>query len=353
MDDFINRVLKYQDNSLNRDYEIAVTEQSKKLTEEDLDEYLKLVDDKTQDMFARFSCFFVVYTYYRKNNLIRKLKNLVYSYEELFATQPLFPFIYIMAEAKAATISQLDALLSKGEKHLERYKNHIGFLNLYAELCATYYEVNLDMRGDIADQSGNDRLKTAFALTEKCCEEAPDYHKFYVNKGRISALLCDYDSAERFILEGISKVTNDSYHDKTVAYYEGFYHKIATVISYDKAQATIKLCEKKQEKLDETLRNLDKSMKGMQIDNFKNISIISTVIAFLLGGIEAFKNISDYHIISKVMLMYSGLFLCLIGFVSLIATVSTYKFKQKIGPNLLAISLVIVGIAIFGVMLIL
>lgn len=353
MDDFINRLLKYQDNSLSREYEEAITDQSKKLAEADLDGYINLVDDKTQDIFARFSCFFVVYTYYRKNNLIRKLKNWVYRYEELFATQPLFPFIYIMAEAKAATISQLDTLLTRGEKHLERYKNHIGFLNLYAELCATYYEVNLDLRGDVDDPSGNERLKTAFALTEKCCEEDPKYHKFYVNKGRIAALLCDYDGAERFILEGISKVPNDSYHDKTVAYYEGFYHKIATVISYDKAQATIKLCEKKQEKLDETLRNMDKSMKAMQIDNFKNISIISTVIAFLLGGIEAFKKISDYHVIGKVMLMYAGLFLCLIGFVSLIATVSTYKFKQKLGPNLLAIFLVILGIAIFGVMLIL
>ena len=353
MKDFIKRVMKYQDNSLNRDYEMAVTEQSKALGEQDLGEYIDFVNDSKQDMFARFSCFFVVYTYYRKNNIIRKMKSLVYSYEEIFETQPLFPFIYIMAEAKVATISQMDALLSESEKHLERYKNHIGFLNLYCEICASYYEVNLDLRGDVADQEGNERLKRALAFSEKCCEEAPTYHKFYVNKGRIAALLCDYDSAERFILEGIGKVTNDSYHDKTVANYESYYHKIATVISYDKAQATIRLCEKKQEKLDESLQNFDKSIKGMQIDNFKNISIISTVIAFLLGGVEAFKNISDYHIISKVMLMYSGLFLCLIGFVSLIATVSTYKFRQKIGANLLAIFLIVVGISIFGVMLIL
>ena len=348
MNDFISSVMKYQDNSLIRDYEMMVTEQSKTLNEQDLNEYLDLADDNTQNMFARFTCFFVVYTYYRKNNIIRKLKNLVYRYEEIFANQPLFPFIYIMAEAKVATISQMDAILSESEKHLERYKNHLGFLNLYSEICATYYEVNLDMRGDIADQKGNERLRKAFAFTEKCCEEQPGYHKFYVNKGRLSALLCDYDGAERYILEGISKVPNDSYHDKTVANYETYYHKIATVISYDKAQATIKLCEKKQEKLDETLHSLDKSMKGMQIDNFKNISIISTVIAFLLGGVEAFKNISDYYVIGRVMLMYSGLFLCLIGFVSLIATISTYPFKQKIGANLLAILLIIIGIAIFG-----
>ena len=344
MNDFISRVLKYQDNSLNREYEMAMTEHSKTLDESDLDEYIDFADDSTQNMFARFSCFFVVYTYYRKNNIIRKLKNLVYSYEEIFFSQPLFPFLYIMAEAKVATISQLDAILSESERHLERYKNYIGFLNLYCEICATYYEVNLDLRGDVADQEGNERLKRAFAFAQKCCEEDPTYHKFYVNKGRIAVLLCDYDGAERYILEGISKVTNDSYHDKTVANYETYYHKIATVISYDKAQATIKLCEKNQEKLDAALQNLDKSMKGMQIDNFKNISIISTVIAFLLGGVEAFKNISDYYVISKVMLMYSGLFLCLIGFVSLIATVSTYKFKQKMGANLLAIFLVIIGI---------
>ena len=243
----------------------------------------------------------------------------------------------------------MDAILSESEKHLERYKNHLGFLNLYSEICATYYEVNLDLRGNVADQKGNDRLKKAFAIAEKCCEEGCDYHKFYVNKGRLAALLCDYDNAERYILEGISKVLNDSYHDKTVANYESYYHKIATIISYDKAQAAIQLFERKQEKLDETLHDLDKSMKGMQIDNFKNISIISTVIAFLLGGVEAFKNISDYYIIGRVMLMYSGLFLCHIGCVSLIATISTYPFKQKIGANLLAILLIIIGIAILGV----
>ena len=358
MKEFKEYIAKYQDKANTREYEFAITEKSKTLNADNLDKYLSGIHDTNEDTFIRFSCFFLVYTYYRKNNLLSDLDKIVDENYSLFKSQFLFPFLYIMKEAKLSTINQLDRLLSEGEKHLEMYKDYIGYLNLYTEICAKYYEVNLDLRGEVSEEEqenptdeiqkkmvGNARLKKALEAIETCCKEQSDYHKFYVNKGRIYALLGDYDNAEKFILEGISKVNNDSYHDKTVSSYEGAYNNVMNIISYDKAQKTIKLCEKKQDLL-------DKSVKGIQIDNLKNLSILSTVIAFLLGGVEAFANITDYFVIGKVMLMYSGLFLCLIGFISLLATVSIFKFKQKLLPNLLAMLLIVIGILIFALTII-
>lgn len=353
MEEFRKLISSFNDSSRTRKYEFAIAEKSKLINQSQLSEYENAMHDKSESEFFRFSCFFLLFTYYRKNNLLTEMKELVDTNYDTFKSQFLFNFIYLMKEAKLSTVNQLDKLLEEGEKHLDFYKDYIGYLNLYAEICAKHYEVNLDLRGKINDKDieddnpiflkkkeGNARLEKALSALDTCCNEQPDYHKFYVNKGRIYALLGDYDNAEKFILEGISKVKNDAHHDKTVSSYEGSYNMVLNIISYDKAQLTIRECEKKQELL-------DKSVKGIQIDNFKNLSILSTVIAFLLGGVEAFANISEPTVIAKVMLMYSGLFLCLIGFISLLSTLSVFKFKQKVLPSVLSILLIVIGILIF------
>lgn len=355
MEEFRKIIAEFENNTRTRKYEYAISEMSKTLTHESLEPYILAMKNSKEPMYVRFSCFFLLFTYYRKNNFLTEMKELVDDNYDTFKDQFLFYFIYLMKEDKLATINQLDKILENGEKHLDFYKDYVGYLNLYVEICAKYYEVNLDLRGkiDAGDENcesskkkkeGNERLNKAIEAIETCCKES-SYHKFFVNKGRILALLGDYDQAEKFIHEGISKVTNDTHHDKTVASYERYYNLLLNIITYDKAQETIRLCEKKQEVL-------DKSVKGIQIDNFKNLSILSTVIAFLLGGVEAFANISDYFVIGKVMLMYAGLFLCLIGFISLLSTLSIFKFKQKILPNCLSILLVIIGILIFALTII-
>ena len=57
--------------------------------------------------------------------------------------------------------------------------------------------------------------------------------------------------------------------------------------------------------------------------------------------------------IGKVMLMYSGLFMSLIGFICLLTTAISYKFKDKVFANILSILLILAGIAIFTINIIL
>ena len=131
-------------------------------------------------------------------------------------------------------------------------------------------------------------------------------------------------------------------HDSRVATFSLYYEKISSIVAFEKASETINRCEEKQ-------KVFDKEIAGLKIDNLKTISLISTAIAFLLGGVEAFAHITDPFVIGKVMLMYSGLFVSLIGFIFILTTAASYKFKDKLFANILSVCLIVAGIAIFTV----
>ena len=96
MKEFKEYIAKYQDKANTREYEFAITEKSKTLNANNLEKYLLGIHDTNEDTFIRFSCFFLVYTYYRKNNLLSDLDKIVDENYSLFKSQFLFPFLYIM-----------------------------------------------------------------------------------------------------------------------------------------------------------------------------------------------------------------------------------------------------------------
>jgi len=250
-----------------------------------------------------------------------------------------------MGKIKVATANQYESLIVESEKHLETYLDHVGFINQYVELVARFYELNLNLR---YDKVHLDRLNETLKFADKCCRYDDDYSKFFVNYGRVAALLKKYDLAEEYILKGISLVPDDSMHDSRVASFNLYYEKISSIVAFDKAEETIRKCEEKQLDFEKKQEKFDKEVATLKIDNFKTISLISTVLAFLLGGVEAFANITDRFVIGKVMLMYSGLFISLIGFICLLTSAIGYKFKEKLFANILSILLIFVGIAIFA-----
>ena len=157
MEEFRKLISSFNDSSRTRKYEFAIAEKSKLIHQSQLSEYENAMHDKSESEFFRFSCFFLLFTYYRKNNLLTEMKELVDTNYDTFKSQFLFNFIYLMKEAKLSTVNQLDKLLEEGEKHLDFYKDYIGYLNLYAEICAKHYEVNLDLRGKINDKERRKR----------------------------------------------------------------------------------------------------------------------------------------------------------------------------------------------------
>ena len=350
--DFLTEIEAYSERSMTREFEMKISHWSLTLNPESIEEVSAYLQNKNNDKFLRFCCFFLIFTYYRRKNLFNKMNIVLDDYGHLFKDVDLFFHIYLMGKIKVATANQYETLLIESEKYLDDYADHVGFLNQYVELCARFYELNLNLREDTEEHKGLSRLQNTARIAEKCCR-IDNYCKFYVNHGRIEALLKKYDFAEELILKGIALVPDDSMHDSRVASFNLYYEKISSILAFDKATETIKRCEENQKQFEEKQKVFDKEVSTVKIDNFKTISLISTVLAFLLGGVEAFAHITDRFVIGKVMLMYSGLFMALVGFICLLTTAISYKFKDKIFANLLSILLILAGIAIFTINIIL
>lgn len=325
---------KNVDLDYQRLFESKITHFFKRLINIDDESITELTKAISNDKYAKdfyFSCFFLVFTYYRKRNHLEKALELFKKYEHFFYDYYLLNHIEMMAYSFSASTKNLNELIDKAINQLDYYENYIGFYNLYSEICLRYYEFNLEL---LNTPLAKERLNIALDKEKYAVMMEPKYHKFLVNLGRIYTLLADYDKAEESILKAISMVEENSLHDKTVSDYNVFYVRIS---SYKFHTSSSKQRE-----------DLNNFVTTNKIDNLKNISIIGSVIAFLLGGIEIFANVSDIKIISTVMILYASLFVAIISFILIISSLSIFKkFSKNLLPNILCVITLTLSIAVF------
>lgn len=331
-----------------REFELNITALSKKVTRDTIKTYEDYVNDRNNPKDNRFACFFILFTYYRKNGYINDMEDIVHTHSYEFKEHFLLDHIALMGEIKVSTISKYKELLEKCAKLLDKYAEFTGYLNQYVELCARYFELHLDERK--TEQEGGVKdycvlLQNALTSAEKCCSLNPEYPKLHANRGRIYALVGRYDDAERAIMHAISIIPEDNYHDKTVSSFENYYENITSIAAYDNAATEI-------ETVKATIATAKEETSKMRAENLRNVSIVSAVFALLISGIQAFATISDFKLVGKVILMYAGLFFFAIGFICVATSVyATRKFKDNLRGNLLAIGFAILGLAMFLVTL--
>lgn len=286
------------------------------------------VDELKKQKSVSFEDFFFAFTFFRKNSLYKEMNDIYREFKNIFKEEKLIKHIALLNDAKFANDkNDLYDLISKAKTILDsddEYKNHIGFLHHYAELCATYFEYNLDERDNII-------LKDAY----KCAQhviQIEAYYKFFLTKGRLETLLGFYDDAKDSIGNAISKIPLDENHAAFVATYEIYLNKISLVKAYD---VTIK-------KTNET----SKDLQNQKLDNIKVIGMFSSIIVFLLGGIEAFQTISDYKTIARVMTMYCGMAIIMIGLVYIFFKLLSKDNSKKYASYILSALCIILGIAL-------
>lgn len=359
-----------------REYELHITSLAKAITCDNVKDYEEFLYDKENTLEHRFSCFFVLFTYYRKNGFFNEMKSCIDYAKRLFTEEdhPIFYHVKLMGMVKLATISDYKKYIAESKEHLETYKDFAGFLNQYVELCARYYELNLDERFKTKDEEKTeqkskkkknkketvivitpqekseaekdaetycDELISAKAAALKCIEQNSNYPKFHANLGRIYALMGKYDKAEKSIMKGIALVPNDSYHGATVASFENYYENITSIVAFDRATAQIS-------EVSDTLKDAKEEIAELRAESFRNVSIVSAAMGLLLGSIQAFSTISDYLTLARVIIMYSGLFIFAIGAICLVTSLFISKsFKKKITANIISIFIAIIGLAMF------
>ena len=214
---------------------------------------------------------------------------------------------------------------SKGSNY--DFTTHLGINNLYVEVTCNYFETQIDNdvelnKDEYLDEANN---KIDFIINSY---NGSVYSKYYLNKGRILVLLGQYGDGENYIIKAIQsiKVSND--RDRLVREYEQYLIKASIIRTRD-------ITNKK-------LNELDKA----KFDSIKTITLMTTLLGFLLGTISIFSEIKDTFTLAMLMLSYLGLLLVILGVV-LLGIKFIYKENNK-KSLIYDLCLAAVGIIIFS-----
>lgn len=272
--------------------------------------YDEIVEKIKKDIDS-FMLYFIIFTKLRRsfNDKIIKLKN---DYGNNFDsnTYRLVDFIDLLYNFN------IDKSIDKKENNIKTIKNiledqnnplhnHIGVMNLYVEMICDYYETNIL---ELDTKEGKERIKDAIKKNEICIKEDEitlnsknennksnnvAYSKFHLNKGRLLFLKGDYEDGEEKIREAIMHVDFTPERDSTIRNYEKYLYKSISI---------------KNEKM---LKELEKN----KYDSLKQVSLLTTLLGFLLGSIQIFAEIKNTFSLAMMMLGYAGLILSLLGVV--------------------------------------
>ncbi|HNX16561.1 MAG TPA: hypothetical protein PKO28_04310 [Bacilli bacterium] len=332
--------LAYADNfceeTFTRKFEKQITERAKLKPEEvtALESELATLSKNPNEINKAFIAFFVIFTYYRRSTRLDDLKKLFYSYQGLFASKfAVFEHIDNLFHINVfANDSDLLRTLIKSEKLTEKkeeidgvlydFSTHSGVLHLFSETCAKYYERNLEVKDDL---EAKDRINHAIDCAKAIISSG--YSKFYATLGRLEALIGNYPLAEKNIKEAISIENSSSNPDSTrIREFEQHLNTLSIIRSYDLTS----------EKVGE--------LNKIKTDNYKMVSVISTILAFLIGSIEIFSNLTDPLSLAMILLAYASLITILL---SVVLTVLSFTSKSKRRGSL-AVSLCALFAGIIG-----
>jgi len=219
--------------------------------------------------------------------------------------------------------------LTESKGHYYDFTTHNGIINLYVEVVCSYFELNLDKRERLLEkiQSGKykpenkknnteenyitDALdKIDFVIQSEEEKKGKAYRKFYLNKGRLEILIGNYDVGEQFIMRAIQEIPQSTSRKYTVQQYEAFLSKADMIRLHDINNAKIK------------------ELQSTKVDNIKSLSIMTTLLGFILGSINIFSKVTEVKTLAILLITYSGLLGIILGTV-LIGIKMLYGEKNK------------------------
>ncbi|MBQ9124433.1 MAG: hypothetical protein IJY14_01960 [Acholeplasmatales bacterium] len=256
-----------------------------------------------------FVLFFTLFTKIRKTKLsdLEKFKN---EYIKKFDYK-ICKFIDLLCsynvDKSDENISRLVVELRDLIKEPE-FINHQGLNNFYVELICTYFENNIDT--DIKNDKDK-YLKEAKKKIEAAIASSTDsdcaYPKFYLNHGRVLILMGEYGEGENSIIKGIQNIKSGPDRESTAREYEQYLIKSSIIRTSEEIK------KKNQHEIED-----------VKLDSLKTITLITTLLSFILGSISIFAEVKDTFTLAMLLMSYLGLVLILAGIV-LIGIRAMYK----------------------------
>lgn len=345
--EFLSAVSVFENNQTARAYEDGATKISKELSFDEIEEVKKMAKDKSKSLFYRKTCFFIAFTFYRKNSFFENMTNLVNEFNLYdgfdYQNDPLLFHVKLLNKAKQINLEEYPSLIADFEQKLladkskDEYICFLGFLNHYVEVVATYYEINLEKRFNEEKEETLKRLENALKFSNICCTQDSTYPKLFANKGRLLVLLKDYYNGEKEIRKAISLIKgNEKDRKEQLSLYKGHIDKSITIKAFDKSYELIDKMSERHSELEADERKIEEDFRKSKIEIIKLLSIIASLLSFIMFGVQAFENFQNHKIVGLIMLMYAGLVLTVIGLINIIATyalTSTSKIFDDVNDS--------------------
>lgn len=306
LNDIVDKIFDFSNKDINylstRDFESTCSSISKSidLSSFNIDDISSFINEYVNkntllDKMKAFSFLFIFATKYRRSKKLGSY-DLVRKFRFCFNDIPMYEFCLLLAKySQVNDSSSLKNIINDTKLLLDDsiLKDEIGVKNFYCELIATYYERELDSRNNI---EANIALKDALKLINEVInsKQGNSYDKFYTTRGRILVLLKRYDEGEYEIRKGLSMLDNNDLEkvNRTILY-ESYLIQANSIRQFDLSN--------------DKYKELDK----IKVNNLKIITLITTLLGFLLGSINIFAYISDPFLMGMLLIAYVGLLLIL------------------------------------------
>lgn len=318
-------------------------------------------DDLIKDNFLDFTKFYIAFTFFRVKNYNLKLENLIKkaNNKKIFQKSFSFKFLEFIAKYKNENVDKHNQLIDEMRKNENQgIFEYSGSCNFYSEVVADYYESNLSLLDNDEDKEiildAIQKLNNIINIEK--------YSKFYLNLGRLNALVNNQKECSKNInkaFELLQKSFDDKYetlkaentptsknkidelkddYEKDINFYKTIENRIIDIRTYFSL-----------DKVRESQKQIDNKIEKGKFETIKIISIISTAIGYLIGGIKVFENISNPLKLALTLLIYSGIFFILIGTIFIaFRLVNSVKIQNKTKSDLI-IGIILIA---FGIIMI-
>ena len=307
------------------DYEKKLVDLALDSNSPDSVEALKaLLTDEAEEEPFRFNAFCALCEVRRRKKDYSEEKKLLEEYEPLFGRHPFFGHVKLLYYVDNFEPANAESIFSLAEANAAQkaFSQNPGVHHILADLVATAFE-NAELSGlNIPDpvwlQKGLRAADAAILLN-------PDYAKYYCTKGRLLALLKDYDAAVKMIRQAVDledsrksdyaiRINGYLNHLQQVQARQQNDHMEKNLNSYMNRQMDeyAQKIEAQQAELRQQTDNVMNELQDSMSKNLEFIGLFAGIISFTIGSISIAGSLAEvsFAAAAGLIIVLMGALLC-------------------------------------------
>jgi tetratricopeptide (TPR) repeat protein len=303
-----------------REYELAITKLVTQKQNPEFTYWLKQLMENEDETIA-YDAFVCLNIYYRRDHDYTQLELLINSQRSRFQHHISFSHIELLSLIGNARKEPTMANLIQGHQNISKMPSNAGILHIFADLTATYYELKdtyqntkteVIENGEAENMQKQEWLSKAFYAVEEAIQ-LQNYAKFFCTRGRILALMGNFDEAMESIKDAID-FEDSSERDYAIRIGNYQYHKLSILARMQNQQIKNlvehyeKRIKQENQKVQQELMDTTKKIENSTIKNLEFLGLFAGIIGFTIGSISIAGNLAG-----KSFAGAAGLIIVLMG----------------------------------------